>query len=109
MGRAAAATAAELAVGLMSGTSADGVDAALVAVTPRRGRAPAVTTLAALTVPYGAAFRRRLLALPDVSVRELARLHVELAERFAAATHAVLARARVPAAHPVEAPWHYSV
>lgn len=98
MARGPAPSAGELAVGLMSGTSADGVDAALVRITPRRGGAPAVATLAALTVPYDAAFRRRLLALPDVTVRELARLHVELGERFAAATRAVLARARVPAA-----------
>jgi len=88
----------ELAVGLMSGTSADGVDAALVRVDARPGGPPRVTTLAALTVPYDARFRARLLALPDVTARELARLHVDVGERLAAAVQAVLRRARMPAA-----------
>ncbi|MBL9086943.1 MAG: anhydro-N-acetylmuramic acid kinase [Planctomycetia bacterium] len=93
------ARAADVAwfVGLMSGTSADGVDAALVRVHARPGGRPRVTTAAALTVPYDAAFRARLLALPDVPAREVARLHVEVGERLAAAVKAVLRRGRVPA------------
>jgi len=92
-----------LGVGLMSGTSADGVDAALVEISglsrprgPSGGR-PTVRTLAALTVPYPAAFRARLLGLPHVDALGLARLDVEVGERLAAAVLRVLARARVPA------------
>ena len=44
------------AIGLMSGTSMDGIDAALVWTDGMS----AVKTGAALTVPYGEAFRRRL-------------------------------------------------
>lgn len=101
----------------MSGTSADGVDAALVRITatgragrnarpgakpgtkpgatPDEGGTPRVTTLAALTLPYERPLRARLLALPEVSARELADLHVTLADRLGAAALAVLSHARV--------------
>src|SRR5262245_52815042 len=91
-----------LCVGLMSGTSADGIDAAVISLDERPvvrsgERGPRVRTLAALTVPYDDAFRRRLLALPDVGALELARLDVEIGERLAAAATRVLRRARVDA------------
>lgn len=86
-----------LAVGLMSGTSCDGIDAALVGITARAGGGVRVRTLATLGVAYPAAFRARLLRLPDVAVLELAALDVELGRRLAAATRALLARARVEA------------
>lgn len=99
-GRARAATAsgrrgAVLAVGLMSGTSADGVDAALVRIRPGRDGRPRVTTLAATTTPYDAALRARLLALPHVDALALAALSFALAERFSRATLALLRRAGV--------------
>ena len=84
-----------LGVGLMSGTSADGVDAALVRISRGDGGRPTIRTVAALTVPYPAAFRARLLALPDVDALEVARLDVELGERLAGAVLRVLARAGV--------------
>src|SRR5207249_1692573 len=85
---------AELAVGLMSGTSADGIDAALVEIAGV-GHAPACRTLATHTTPYSRALRDRLLRLPDVDARELARLHVLLGERFATAALDVMRRGRV--------------
>jgi anhydro-N-acetylmuramic acid kinase len=89
----------------MSGTSCDGVDAALVRIREsRRGKGrgtggealrPSVETLAALTAPYPRDLRERLLRLPDVDAADLARLSVEVGERLADATLEVLRRARV--------------
>jgi len=90
---AAAHGKTELAVGLMSGTSADGVDAALVEIEAGPGDRPRVRTLLARTTPYPASLRARLLRLPDVDALELARLDVELGERWARATLDLLARA----------------
>ncbi|MBI5366961.1 MAG: anhydro-N-acetylmuramic acid kinase [Planctomycetes bacterium] len=84
-----------LMIGLMSGTSADGVTAALVEV--RRTPRFAVRTRAWLDRPYPAGLRRRVLAARFGSIPELARLDMELGERFAAAALALLAHARVPA------------
>jgi anhydro-N-acetylmuramic acid kinase len=95
--KAAGARAVCLAVGLMSGTSADGVDAALVEIRTGRDGRPRVRTRASLTVPYPAALRARLLCVPDVDAREVARLDVEIGERLAAATLRLLKAARVPA------------
>ncbi|HEY0798286.1 MAG TPA: anhydro-N-acetylmuramic acid kinase, partial [Candidatus Baltobacteraceae bacterium] len=50
-----------LAVGLMSGTSLDGIDVALVAVRPQ-GAGYACELLRSRTVPFGAALRRELFA-----------------------------------------------
>lgn len=78
-----------LAIGLMSGTSLDGVDAALVRFT---GDRPAAELVAFRTVPYEPAFRVRLLELIDHGrTRDAALLHVELGARFAEAVAALLA------------------
>src|SRR5438105_2923591 len=80
----------QVGVGLMSGTSADGIDAAVVRIRrsrQTRGRL-AVRTLAAVTVPYPAALRARLLSLPDVHAAEIAHLDALLGERLADAAHA---------------------
>lgn len=83
-----------LAVGLMSGTSLDGVDAALV----RIHGADAVELVAFHTQPFAPADRTAILAaLSRGSPRELALLNVELGNRFAEAVTAVLAIAGVPA------------
>ena len=83
----------ELAVGLMSGTSLDGVDAAVVRL---RGDRPSVALIAFHTVPYDDAFRASLLALVrEGTPRECALMHVALGERFAGAVDAVLARAHL--------------
>jgi len=70
-------------VGLMSGTSADGIDAAIVDVGPR-----GVKLLAFDTYPYPPALRRRVFALfgPRTSrVDEICHLNFVLGELFAAA------------------------
>jgi anhydro-N-acetylmuramic acid kinase len=83
----------------MSGTSADGVDAALVAIRGRaRGAPPLVRTVATRFEPYPAALRRRLLALPHVDASEVARLDREVGLRLARAASAVVARAGYRAA-----------
>lgn len=77
-----------IGVGLMSGTSLDGVDAALVALA---GDRPDVELLAFHTVPYTASERRRILeTIERGGVRECALLHVDLGRRFAEAAHEVL-------------------
>ncbi|UAJ08651.1 anhydro-N-acetylmuramic acid kinase [Polymorphobacter megasporae] len=90
-----------LAVGLMSGTSMDGIDAALI----ETDGVDAVRRIAFSTEPYDEAFRARLrgamsaaLAMaapaPDVEIDSVAR---ELTERHAAAVTALLAAAGVAA------------
>lgn len=72
----------KIAVGLMSGTSADGIDAVLV----RTDGQTAPRVLAALEVPYPAPLHRRILDLYHPGKGELDRmghLHRELGELFA--------------------------
>jgi anhydro-N-acetylmuramic acid kinase len=71
----------------MSGTSADGIDAALVELTGRRAELIAFRTLR-----YPPGLRRRVLALcePDAPVAELCALNFALGERFARAALAVI-------------------
>jgi anhydro-N-acetylmuramic acid kinase len=74
----------------MSGTSLDGVDAALVRLEPR-GR---VTLVAFTSDPYTGEERRRLLeTIAHGGPRQLAALNVWLGERFAGVVHATLRRA----------------
>jgi len=86
MSRAVAKIAAKTTlrvVGLMSGTSADGVDAAVVDITGRR-----VKLLAFETFPYPPALRERLFALFDPAtarIDELSCLNFAVGEVFAAA------------------------
>ena len=88
----------ELAVGLMSGTSLDGLSAALVRVV-EPGPAPcgyALELLAFLTTPFGDAQRDRIgNTITGGSARELALLDADLGGWFADAALAVLARARL--------------
>jgi anhydro-N-acetylmuramic acid kinase len=80
-------------LGLISGTSADGIDVALARFDPE----PRLE--AALTAPYPEALRRRILALAqsdgDVALDELAALDVEIGHCFAAAALALLQRERL--------------
>jgi anhydro-N-acetylmuramic acid kinase len=87
----------ELAVGLMSGTSCDGIDAALVAIAPRPGGLARVRTIATAFEAYPADVRAHLLRFPRVDLFDLAIVDRELGLRFAAATQALLAAAGVPA------------
>ena len=73
-------------VGLMSGTSADGIDAALVEISGS-GPDTRVQTLAFQTIELSAALRDQVFGLFRVEARvdELCRLNVVLGEAFAAA------------------------
>lgn len=92
-----------LAIGLMSGTSADGVDAALVRITQRDAASrPSVATLAWRTTPYPEALRTAVLRVAAggaTTAREVCGLHAAIGEQFAAAALAICAHAGVePAA-----------
>lgn len=96
-------------IGLMSGTSLDGMDAALV-----RFEGPTRVELRAfVSRPYEAAERQRILAATDGgSARDLALLHADLARWAADAAQAVLDAAHLPAtaldfiAFPGQTIWH---
>jgi anhydro-N-acetylmuramic acid kinase len=85
-----------IAVGLMSGTSLDGIDAALVRIRPQ-GESYRIDLLNFVTVPIAEPLLKRLHgALPPNrgSVEDVAHLHNALGEAFAEA--AVLAAADTP-------------
>src|SRR6516225_2129985 len=74
-------------VGLMSGTSLDGIDVACVDVDDASEK-PAIELVAFATVPYERKLRDALRALSPPapgSAAQVARLDVELGEKFAAA------------------------
>ncbi|UHQ20588.1 anhydro-N-acetylmuramic acid kinase [Lysobacter sp. KIS68-7] len=88
------ATQPELHVGLISGTSADGIDAALV-----RFDGAHCTLVKGDTYPWNAALRTRLVELGQggdaTSLDELGALDIQVAEAFAQAALQVIAAARV--------------
>ena len=72
-----------IAVGIMSGTSADGVDAAAVELDVS---ATDVRLVASLSEPFDAPLRTAILAVAEgapTDARALARLHAELGDRYA--------------------------
>ncbi|MCZ6570466.1 MAG: anhydro-N-acetylmuramic acid kinase, partial [Deltaproteobacteria bacterium] len=81
-------------VGLMSGTSADAIDAALVQL---GSSARELSLLAFTSIELPENLRKRIHALVQtpVLVRDLVQLDVELGERFAAAVLAVLSEGGV--------------
>jgi anhydro-N-acetylmuramic acid kinase len=83
-------------VGLISGTSADGIDAAIAEVT-RADHGVGVRTLATFTRPYSAAERERVLALcrPDAPLDAVTAANVDLGEWFAGAALDVVKAAGV--------------
>ncbi|SDZ18364.1 anhydro-N-acetylmuramic acid kinase [Lysobacter sp. yr284] len=94
----AAAPGAGLYLGLISGTSADGIDAALVRF--EAGAAPTRCELVlGRTYAWDAPLRERLVALGQGgdarSLEELGTLDIQTAEAFAAAARALLAEAGV--------------
>ncbi len=81
------AAQARLAVGLMSGTSMDGIDAALVRISGAADQ-PRVQLLAFVTLPYPSAVRERLLCVAGgapTTTGEISELNFLLGELFAAA------------------------
>src|ERR1700722_6868324 len=84
--------------GVMSGTSADGVDVALTRITPRRGNTPAIKLLAHEHFAYPAPLRRAVLAAMDsqkTSAAELARLNWRLGEIYADAVAKTIAKHKI--------------
>ena len=79
-----------LAVGLMSGTSCDGVSAALIRVDGTTLR-----VMASCTLPYARRFAAHLRHAATLTAPELSALNMELGERFARAAIALLDRAKV--------------
>ena len=86
---------AEFYVGLMSGTSLDGVDAVIVDLA---GQFP--NCIATHFIPFDPALRNDVLAIQEVGMNELHRgatLGNRLADLYAEAAHAVLTSAGIPA------------
>lgn len=87
--------ASSLYLGLISGTSADGIDAALVRFAPR------LEVVAAQTFAYPDALRERLLALAranaTVTLADYGHLDAAIGEHFATAALALLHDARIEA------------
>ncbi len=86
-------------IGLMSGTSADGVDAALVDIRGS-GHALRVRPVAFRRTPYPADLQRRILAASaDGSAADICHLNAVLGEWFARAALRVIRQAGLPAKH----------
>jgi anhydro-N-acetylmuramic acid kinase len=79
-------------VGLMSGTSADGVDAALVEVFGH-GRDTQARLVAFDTITFTAELKHRIWELPDGRSENICELNFLIGEAFAEAARAVVARA----------------
>ena len=85
------------AIGLMSGTSADGVDAALIMI-PASSASPDVEVLEFHSHPYSGDLRRRVLDAcgdPGVNTEEICSLHREIGEVFAESALAILEKHRM--------------
>src|SRR5579859_3189248 len=83
--------------GIMSGTSADGIDVAVVRITPGKHR-PSLKLLAHEGSAFPAALRRAVLAAMNAqstSTAELARLNWRLALAYAEAVKATLKKHKV--------------
>ena len=84
-----------LIIGLMSGTSADGIDAALVRVTKKAPGKYTAKVLHHLEFPWGHELRRRLLTVmapAKTTTQEICELNVAAAEGFARAVMELMRR-----------------
>lgn len=89
-----------IVAGVMSGTSADGIDVALVRISPGRSASPRVDLLGHAHRAYSSTVRKAVLAAMNsehASVADLARLNFLLAELYADAVRATERRFRVKA------------
>ena len=84
-----------LVVGLLSGTSADGTDAALCEIAGS-GENTRLTTRGFLTAPFPRALQERIFRLAEADASELCDLDVLLGEAFADGARAVCEAAGVP-------------
>lgn len=75
--------------GIMSGTSLDGIDVAIVDIRGKR-----IETVAHATIPYAGAMRRRIANAATPA--EISRLNFELGELYAKAVAATCERAGIP-------------
>lgn len=100
MGLKSRRTRALTVAGIMSGTSADGIDVALVRILPAASSDfPRLRLLAHIAIPYSAAVRNRVLRVmnaPSESVAELSRLHWRLGHLYADAVERALKKHPVP-------------
>ena len=87
-----------LVIGLVSGTSADGIDSALVRIRGH-GLQTEVEVLEFATSPYSEQQRDAVLRLSDGSTADICRMNFVLGERFAEAALALLRKAGVDPAH----------
>ena len=86
---------AKLVVGLMSGTSADGIDAVVAKIGSRKGKLQA-RVLAHLHQPFTPALRQQILDVSlHGSVADICELNFFLGERFAMAALAVIRKAKL--------------
>ena len=83
-----------LVIGLLSGTSADGTDAALCEISGA-GEEVRVQIRGFLTLPFARGLRERIFAVSEANAFELCDLDVLLGEAFAEAAHQVAAAAGV--------------
>jgi anhydro-N-acetylmuramic acid kinase len=79
--------------GIMSGTSLDGIDVAIIDVSGNH-----VETIAHATIPYNARTRARILAVSDAlcQTAEISRLNTELGELYAKAVIETCRRRKIP-------------
>jgi anhydro-N-acetylmuramic acid kinase len=84
--------------GVMSGTSADGIDLALVQISRAKAGAPKLKLLAHEAFPYPAVLRHKVLAAMNaqaISTAELARLNWRLGLAYAEAVHETAKKHRI--------------
>jgi anhydro-N-acetylmuramic acid kinase len=81
--------------GLISGTSVDGIDVAIVDIEGR-----SLSTVAHAAIPYPAPLRARILAASNAATHtsEISRLNFEVGERFASALLRVCRQKKIPPA-----------
>lgn len=86
------------AIGLMSGTSVDGIDAALVELTEREGAPfPLVRVVDCLYVPYSNPQRESIFSLfdPNAPIARVGMMHVTMGEWFAKAAAQLMKKSGV--------------